>query len=37
MCGCCEPVRLPKEQTEQKKEQVRVKEQGPKQEPATVR
>lgn len=37
MCECCEPIRLPKEQAVQKKEQGQVKEQGPKREPATVR
>jgi|GEM_PF-2264369 len=35
MCGCCEPVRLPREQ---QKEEVRVKKEGqPKQEPVTTR
>lgn len=34
MCGCCEPIRLPREP---KKEGVRVKEQEPKPEPVAVR
>lgn len=34
MCGCCEPIRLPREP---KKEQVRVTDKQPKREPVTAR